>query len=318
MNDIVVSLAYVAREPEYGVATAAFGKQSAFLLAGDAAAMVALKVGRKSLERRYSERTRDLLKEAVGLPDRPSPGEIHDLRVTARRIQMMRSLLPRSVRGSQDSKRYDFALKSVLKATSQLRDMDTLLNTLDSHKGSLPAWLLVNLGNQRSDAAARAKAAVSVIAEVPTPEFDASMVGGRCLSKKLRKRVRKHSKAATTLLAEVLNDESKAVELHSLRKEVKKTRYLVELADKVPARLTSLTKWQDALGAIHDLDVAVSFLEGVDADSKRGTIVELKDVRHSEYLKFVRECRSGLVQALGKGGTLRLDTLASGLSPAEA
>jgi len=269
--------------------------------------MAALKVGGMSFEKRYDQRTRALLKTAATLPDRPSPDQIHDLRVAVRRIQTMRRLMPRRVRVSADSKRYDLTLKSVLKATSQLRDMDTLVGTLESHKGNIPVELLVSLENERSDAAARAKAAVRALVDVPAPDLGASRLRGKRLSRRLRKRARKQSRDASALLTAVLSDESKVEELHSLRKEVKKMRYLLELADKAPARISSLTKWQEALGSIHDLDVAVSYLEGADASLNRRAILELQRARHSNYLKFVRDHRADLMRALGRRNALPVD-----------
>ena len=272
--------------------------------------MAPLRVGRKSLAKGYTDRTGTLLKMVSDLPDRPSPDEIHDLRVAARRIQVMRRLLPRSARDSQDSKTFNFTLRSVLKATSQLRDMDTLMVTLKTCKGSLPPGLLVGLENQRSDSAARAKATIGALADVQVPELDTSKLRGRGLSKRFKKDVRKHSKKASSLLTQVLDDESKMVELHSLRKEVKKLRYLLELADKTPARLSSLAKWQDSLGAIHDLDVAIAYLKGVGAGSGRGAILELQRARHSNYLAFVRAYRADRMQALGEAGTPPVGELA--------
>jgi CHAD domain-containing protein len=264
--------------------------------------MATLRVGRKSLAKGYADRTGALLKMVSDLPDRPSPDEVHDLRVAVRRIQVMRRLMPRSVRSTQDSKTFNLALKSVLKATSQLRDMDTLMVTLKSCKGNLPAGLLVSQENQRSDSAARAKVTIGTLADVKVPELDTSKLRGRRLSRRFRKGVRGHSNKASLLLTQVLNDESKMVELHSLRKEVKKMRYLLELAAKTPARLPSLAKWQESLGAIHDLDVAIAYLKGVGAGSGRGAILELQRARHSNYLTFVRAYRADQMQALGEGG----------------
>ena len=272
--------------------------------------MAPMRVGRKPLAKGYADRTGTLLKMVSDLPDRPSPDEIHDLRVAARRIQVMRRLMPRSIRNSQDSKNFNFALKSVLKATSQLRDMDTLMVTLKTCKGSLPPGLLVGLENQRSDSAARAKVTIGALTDVQVPELDTSKFRGRGLSKRFRKDVRKHSKMALSFLDEVLNDESKVVELHSLRKEVKKLRYLLELADKVPKRLSSLAKWQESLGAIHDLDVAVAYLGGVGAGVGRGAILELQRARHSNYLAFVRAYRADRMRVLGQTGVLSAGELA--------
>jgi len=281
-------------------------------------AMAALRVGRKSLVKRYSDKTRSLLKMAAALPDRPSPDEIHDLRVAVRRVQMMRRLVPRRVGGSsQDSKSFDLALRSVMKVTSQLRDMDTLMDTLKSYKGTLSTELLVNLENRRSDAAARAKAGIIALAKTMTPEVDISKVRGKRLSKRLRKRVQRHSNLASAMLAGVLKDESKAEELHSLRKEIKKIRYLIELADKTPARFSSLAEWQQSLGAIHDLDVAISYLKAAGADPNRRAILELRKARHSNYLKFVRDHGTAQMQTLREWGALPLGLLVN-VSPTEA
>jgi CHAD domain-containing protein len=279
--------------------------------------MAALRVGRKSLAKGYADRTGALLKMVANLPDRPSPDEVHDIRVAARRIQVMRRLMPRSVRGTQDSKTFNLALKSVMKATSQLRDTDTLMVTLRSCKGNLPPGLLVSLENQRSDSAARAKLTIGALSGIEVPELDVSELRGRRLSRRFRKDVRKHSEKASSLLTQVLDDESKVVELHSLRKEAKKLRYLLELADKTPERLSSLSKWQDALGAIHDLDVAITYLKGAGASPGREPILELKRERHSNYLAFIRAYRTDPAQALGEGSvpSAEAPTTAS-LSPA--
>jgi len=115
----------------------------------------------------------------------------------------------------------------------------------------------------------------------------------------------------------VLNDESKVAELHSLRKDVKKLRYLLELTEKTPARLSSLAKWQESLGAIHDLDVAIDYLKGVGAGHGRGAILELQSVRHSNYLAFVRAYKAHRKQALGKGSEPPVGELApANLGPA--
>lgn len=264
--------------------------------------MVALKIGAGELERHYNEKAKQLLGIARGLSDRPSPEEIHDLRVTARRVQVMRRLLPRRARVSQTSKRFDLLLKSTLKQTSQLRDVDTLISTLEEHRGSLPSRLLVTLGNQRSDAAAHAKAACEVLADSPPPVVDLSEIKGKKLTRRLRKKAKRHSRAAGQLLSEVLQDESKVDELHSLRIEVKKLRYLLELSEKSPRRLAMVTRWQDSLGAIHDKDVALGFLEEMDLDLKGWALDDLRRSRHRAYLKFVGESKADSIEVMGDSG----------------
>lgn len=262
--------------------------------------MAALKTGFTEFERKYREKGKDLLDLAGRLSDRPTPEEVHDLRVTARRIQVMKRLLPKGVRDSQASKRFDLLLKSMLKRTSQLRDLDTLISTLEAHRSSLPGELLIELENQRSDTAARAKTVCEVLADSPPPALDPAEVKGKKLSRRLRKRARKRGRASAELLSEVLQDESKVEELHSLRIEVKKLRYLLELSEKSPRELPTVTRWQESLGTIHDLDVALRFLEESDLELKGWALDDLRRSRHRAYLKFIGESKADSIEALGE------------------
>lgn len=266
--------------------------------------MASLRVSSKGFGRRYQARSRELLDIAGRVSDRPTPDEIHDLRVTARRIQVMRRLLPRNIRMSQTAKRFDLLLRSVLKRTSQLRDLDTLMSTLKEHRTSLPGDLLVRLQNQRSDAAARAKAACDLLGDSPPPDVNPAEIKGKRLSRRLRKSAKTHGRASVSLLAEVLKDESKVEELHSLRLEVKKLRYLLELSDRNTPELDVVTRWQESLGSIHDLDVAMNFLRERDLPLKGWALDELRRDRHRKYLKFIGEYRTDSMEALGRSAVL--------------
>jgi|GEM_PF-7028397 len=276
--------------------------------------MAAVRVKPKTFEKRYKARAKALADLASTLPDRPSPDEIHDLRVTIRRIQIMRRLLPRTIRMSQTSKHYDLVLKSVLKTTSQLRDLDTLVDTLE-HQGNLPADLLVTLQNQRSDAAARAKAATELLSDAPTPELDPSVLGKKQLSRRLGRVLRKRSRVAVDLLNQVVRDESKVEELHSLRKEVKKLRYFMELMDDGEPELPILTKWQEALGAVHDFDITVSYLQGQGTEVTPKVVRDLQLARHRSYLKFVAECKSDFMEVLEDSNLLGRDNASRSRAP---
>ena len=276
--------------------------------------MAAVSVKPKAFRKKYRERTRALIELAASLPDRPSPDQIHDLRVDIRRVQMARRLLRRSVRGSETARQYDQALKSVLRATSQLRDLDTLEDTLEYHKTGLTKDMLVTLENKRSDAAAGAKAAIEVLSDVTAPDLDDHSLSKKKLSRRLDRRVTRRVQVVGELLNKVVEDESKADELHTLRKEVKKLRYLLELADNRQDGLRGLTGWQESLGAIHDLDVAVAFLESTEGEFRGKAIRELQRARHSHYVKFVRAYSKDPMRLLGEAATFSLRPTDSGLS----
>jgi len=265
------------------------------------APMGSLWIGRKSFERRHRSSVKALLKLLENLPDRPSPDQIHDLRVAVRRIQVMRKLLPKDLREYPDSKRFDLALKSTMKATSQLRDLDTLVETLG--KQTLPADTTVNLKNQRSDFAATAREVMVSLAGTPAPRLHPSLIRGRRVSKRLRNRIRRQGRIAAALVQQVATDESKVAELHSLRKEVKKLRYLLELAGKGSPEVDVLTEWQESLGAIHDLDVAVVYLQGKGPEFAKA-IRNIQRIRHARYLGFVNKRVHSQTNALTKSRIL--------------
>ena len=263
-----------------------------------------LELGPKKFVRRYQAEVRALLEITKAILDRPTPKEVHDLRVAARRIQTMRRLLPRGVRRSRVSETSGLVLKTVLKRTSELRDLDTLMSTLEAHRTSLPGDLLVALRNQRSDAAARARVACDLLADSPPPDIDRSAVRGRRISKRLRKGTKKHARAAVRLLPEVLGDESKVDELHALRLEVKKLRYLLELPDRRPPETDLMTRWQESLGAIHDLDVALEFLRKREIGLKGWAMEDLRRSRRRNYQKFLEEYAADSIEELGSSAIL--------------
>ena len=248
--------------------------------------MASLWMGRKSFERRHRNSVKALLKLLENLPDRPTPDQIHDLRVAVRRIQVVRKLLPKAIREYPDSKRFDLDLKSAMKATSQLRDLDTLMETLA--KQPLPPETTINLQNQRSYLAATAREALVALGSAPPPRLHWSLLRGRKISRRLRDRVRRQGKLAAGLVQVVADDESKVAELHSLRKEVKRLRYLLELIDKRSPEVDMLTEWQESLGAIHDLDVAVVYLQARGPDFAKA-VRTIQRARHSRYVGFVNK-----------------------------
>jgi CHAD domain-containing protein len=243
----------------------------------------------KSFERKYEEKTRGFAQFVGDLPERPAPEAIHDLRVAARRAQVISSLLPKEARRTKEARRFVLTLESVLKATSEVRDADTLKTTLEQQRNLLPAQLLVSLDNERSDAAARAWKEVQSLGAVSAPVLDPSQLSGKKLRRRVRKRIEKRREAMPKLLKTVLGDESATAELHSLRKEAKKMRYLLELT-RDQGEVRTLIRWQDALGAVHDLDVAVGYLQGSHWDfPKEPVLRELRNARHSKYVKFARD-----------------------------
>jgi CHAD domain-containing protein len=141
------------------------------------------------------------------------------------------------------------------------------------------------------------------LVQSPAPRLHSSQIRERRISKRLRNRIRRQGRIAAALVQEVVSDESKVPELHSLRKEVKKLRYLLELADKGSPEATVLTEWQESLGAIHDLDIAIAYLQAKGPEYMK-TIRNIQRIRHTRYLGFVSKRVLGSTNALTKSKIL--------------
>lgn len=232
------------------------------------------------------------------VPPRPSAEDIHDLRVTIRRIQMMSRLLPKRIRNSEGFQEFSLQSKSFMKSTSLIRDIDTLTQTLESLNSRFPDEFLVSLKNERSDAAVAAGIALRKLAESQPPILDSSDLAPRKLSKMLRRQVKRVRRSMEESIAASLNDETDVESLHTLRKKVKRLRYLLELSDNPSAELGVTDKWQDELGAIHDFDVAINYLLTREPSmSVRSKVVELRRRRHQAYSSFSRGSRRDVSKA---------------------
>ena len=165
--------------------------------------------------------------------------------------------------------------------------MDTLIETLQGESSSLPEGLLLSLKNERSDLAATSRPPVVAFSRVKAPSVNQSQIGPKRLTRRLRKEVDEQLQTVSSLFTEVTGSESKIEELHALRKEVKKLRYVMELTDGTASELRKLTEWQEALGGTHDLDVAISFLQASRWKVPEAALGDLSRKRHLMYVRFL-------------------------------
>ncbi len=252
----------------------------------------ALKTSRKAISKRYSQAASKLRSE-IGNQNGFSPEAVHDLRVATRRMQAVYKILPKEIRELESTTRSEVTLGKILKATSRLRDRDTLRSTLGPHAPSLPQGLLDSLVTQRGKDVAESMKALGRLQSVYPATLHLQKTTNKALSRSLDTRAKKRETIVRRLLVKVTADESKVKVLHELRKQVKKLRYSLELSDKEVPNIPVLTEWQEELGKIHDLDVAIDYLRG----SADGTLLgRLRDDRHKSYLRFVMTARDTISQ----------------------
>jgi CHAD domain-containing protein len=247
-----------------------------------------MSIGPKALGRRYKAQTRKLAGLAQAKTSRFTPEGIHDMRITARRLQVVMELLPKRVRKSADFRRFGRAIGNLLRATSGIRDIDTTAKTLESLRGVLPPEFSAGLAEERKSEGRKAEAAMNALLRLTPPVLGRKPVSRRKLSARLTKKARRRERVVESVLKKVLKDESRIKELHTLRIEVKKMRYLAELTKSRTRKVKALVGWQDALGRIRDIDVAIARLKGKPTDYSE-VVSRLSQDRHLAYLKFVSQ-----------------------------
>jgi len=250
-----------------------------------------LRLEPEAFVQRYKHVADVALALSSGHPLDLSPGTIHDLRVSGRRLQTMSRLLPRSIRRSSSARELNSALKGMMKATSSVRDLDTLLATLQAYNISAHSSFITSLARERMRKANKASRAIRTFAGRLDVRVKSRGLDDAKLSRRLEKRIKASGSRVRSSLSVVLRDESNIEELHSLRLEVKTLRYLLELVDPRPRELPAMEGWQEALGGIHDLDVALGYLRGnLRGPSRKERLQDLADSRHRQYVKFLVLC----------------------------
>lgn len=258
-------------------------------------AIVGLRASSKSFARQYREKVASLAKLTGTVPAHLEAKSVHDLRVTVRRITMMIKLLPRNVRESGDGLKFQLSLKSLLKSTAEVRDSDILKSTLETHLSNVPREILDTLDVKRKLAESAARSSMKIFPARLAPPVVQAKIDAKKLSMKLEKRVEKRGRVVQTSLVKAARDESRAADLHKLRIEVKKLRYLLELAEGTTRDLEVLTRWQDALGEIHDLDVAIDYLgKNHSGAVNKNVLGVLRRARHDDFRAFTGRLKADL------------------------
>ncbi|MGA7042733.1 MAG: CHAD domain-containing protein, partial [Nitrososphaeraceae archaeon] len=97
----------------------------------------------------------------------------------------------------------------------------------------------------------------------------------------------------------VLTNVSKTEQLHEMRKDCKKLRYLLELLtdqNKETGRtISELEEMQDILGSIHDDDITITYLKRVRRPKAVHHILDDEMAeRNKKYEEFVQFCKRNL------------------------
>jgi CHAD domain-containing protein len=251
----------------------------------------------------------------------PTEKNIHDIRTSIRRLEASYMASPKLIR-KRKIMEYVFKSKNLFKINSQIRDFDIILEKL-TKEGQLTTQRLEiferSIKKSRNRKLKDALFIACDLREIDIPNIDKyknqydPFLLQKKLTKKYTKVVTKFAYKIKENIPIIISSSEKMEELHQVRKDTKKLRYLLELIlnnrhkidgnidknneiDKnnygndqnIWNQIEKLKKIQDMLGNIHDYDITIAYLKQHDKQKNFVTVMDIDMQRKNKYEQFIR------------------------------
>jgi CHAD domain-containing protein len=255
--------------------------------------MNALSISPKSFITKLQENTKRVDKRVSDYVAHSNQANIHDIRTAIRRVDASFRSLPKKT--SKKGKVYDYASlsKRLFKINSQVRDYDIIYGKLEKYSSEPVYTKLTEALKKRRDAKLRkARKIAMLLRKLPSPKINEDDISNKKLQKRFTKVISKFSDRIELNFPVVLTNADKIRELHEMRKDCKKLRYLLEILpnqdNEIAKTITELEEAQDMLGVIHDDDITISYLRRLRQPEKVHHILEgVISERNKKYEEFV-------------------------------
>ena len=258
----------------------------------------------------------------------PNEEHIHDIRTSIRRLRASYQSLPKPIRNKMKIKKFVAKSKELFSINSKVRGYDIIFEMLSEYMSSEKAPkheqqqlsqssraisnLLKSLETVRNRELTESKTLAVELRKLSVPKLGDNNIN--ISEKKLKKRFNNVvGKLANTIEKNypvVLSSSKRLIELHEMRKDCKKLRYLLELLpidrdvknqdkDKVSQLIDELEKVQDMLGTIHDYDTTIAYIKKhVENHSKyrslNNIVKYVYEDRRKKFEQFIEYCRVDL------------------------
>lgn len=252
--------------------------------------------------KRNISRVSNKLDEYLASPDEKN---IHDIRTSVRRLDACYKTLPKKIRNKKQVRTYVDKSRELFKINSQIRDFDVITDLIrknNPENGNGNKMDLTKFENRRASKLKEAKVVAVGLRKLSVPNVDKGSISAGKLTKRYNKLISNFGSRIQLNLPLVIADADKVNELHEMRKDCKKLRYLLELvphdksSDKNMSKLEEeLQNMQDLLGAIHDCDATVAHLKRQTKRQRRNDIIEhIVQERKRRYEDFLVHCKSDI------------------------
>jgi CHAD domain-containing protein len=232
----------------------------------------------------------------------PNAKQIHDVRISIRRLDATYLILPKKNRTGSSLSDYVMKCKEFFKVNNEIRDLDIIYEKLQKYPSNAQRnGVIEALKASRVATLERAKTIARSLRSTDTTRIiDKIGVTEKELQKRYNKMLSRLISRIESTFPVVITNQAKLEELHDLRISCKKLRYLLELLpeekDNVLKTRKTLQKLQDILGAIHDCDFTIEYLSSLGHSSNeiQEIIAIEKEERNAKYHEFLRFCKRRL------------------------
>ncbi|MBA3749503.1 MAG: CHAD domain-containing protein [Nitrosopumilus sp.] len=262
----------------------------------------------------------------------PNEENIHDIRTAIRRLDASYQSSPKQIQ-KKKIKEYVAKSRHLFKLNSEIRDFDIIIEKL-YNEGQIPEQQFEQFNKSlKKNKHRKLLKALSIaidLKKLNVPNLNNGDSNNRNDHDKLQKKlVTRYNRIIVNFASNIemnlpiiVNNSEKIEELHEVRKDSKKLRYLLELGldnkdkkneneniDKnkeikennhinshnVSGSIKTLEKIQDMLGNIHDYDITIAYLKQNDKHMHTVAEKNISMIRENRYKQFVQYCKSDLL-----------------------
>ena len=231
-----------------------------------------------------------------------SADNVHDLRTATRRVLACLQLLPARTRKSRRTRKYEARLSHLLGANAEVRDIDIILSKLTNRVDSSSYEALSNrLKDHRAAKLSEGLDSASSLRKSRHLSISKEDLN----DEKIQKRFDKVNKKLETRIRErlpiVLEDPARKKELHRLRADSRRLRYVLDIsgASQNSEQIALLRSWQDILGLTHDCDIMIEFLQEEKQSPELQALLRSEVAeRNQNYEKFASMASTKIVMRL--------------------
>lgn len=230
----------------------------------------------------------------------PNKDNIHDIRTAIRKLDASFRSLPKKVRKKNRVSNYITVNKRLFKINSEIRDYDIIYGKLEKYSSdSIYTELTRPLQERREKGIVKARNIALSLKDLHLPKINEDDIPTKKVQQRFNKIVARFSDTIELNFPIVLTNSKKIGELHEMRKNCKKLRYLLELLpdqDKeIQKTITELEDIQDILGSIHDDDITIAYLKSIRNPKAAHHILDDEIAeRNHKYEEFIQFCKANL------------------------